>query len=390
MQLVPDARESVRVVLGVEALHPPLTGIGRYALSLARGLRRHPGVGTACYYAHGRWISDPAALLNPRRPLNILRRHVPLRPIARRIFHGVNSAIAKTRLQGFRDWVFHAPSFLAPDFTAHVVCTVHDLSHLRMPECHPRDRVEHLLRELPRTLERAAHVIAVSSYVRDELIAEFGLAPDRVSAVHHGVDRSFHPREAASVDAVLDRFGLQRGRYVLAVATLEPRKNLERLLEAHGRLPAALRRAYPLVLVGGRGWQNEALMRKIEHVRSEGEVCWPGYVAETDLFFLYAGAAGFAYPSLYEGFGLPVLEAMASGVPVLTSDRTALPEIAGGAALLVDPESVADIARGLERLLGDGAWRERAATLGTERARAFTWEACIDNTVEIYRKAARA
>jgi len=390
MSFAPDARDAVRVVLGIEALHPPLTGIGRYALSLARGLRRHPGVGTARYYAHGRWVAEPAALLNPGRPLNVLRRHVPLRPLARRIFHGVSGAVARARLTGYRDWVFHAPSFLAPDLGARVVCTVHDLSHLRMPECHPRDRVEHLTRELPRTLERSAHVIAVSEFVRAELIAEFGLQPDRVSAVHHGVDRSFRPRDAASLDAVLDRFGLRRAGYVLAVATLEPRKNLERLLEAHARLPAALRRAFPLVLVGGRGWQNEALMRRIERARAEGDPRWPGYVPETDLPFLYAGAAGFAFPSLYEGFGLPVLEAMASGVPVLTSNRAALPEIAGGAALLVEPESVTDIARELERLLADSAWRERAMTLGIERAGAFTWEACVDRTVEIYRKAARA
>ena len=374
-----------RVIFGVDAICPPLTGIGRYALSLARGLERHPGMGQLRFYGRGGWLGNPTALLAPHRPLDVLRRHMPFRAFARRAYHGVTRAISRAKLSGYRHWLFHAPNYVSPDFPARIVCTVHDLSHLWMPECHPRDRVQHLLRELPRTLAHAAHVITVSNFVRDEVIAEFGLPPERVSTVYHGVDRSYHPREADELQGVLARYGFERGRYLLAVGTLEPLKNLERLLDAFRRMPAGLRRAYPLVLVGDRGWHNEALLQRIESLRAQGELHWPGYVSEQDLPSLYAGAAGFAYPSLYEGFGLPVLEAMASGVPVLTSNRASLPEVAGDAAMFVDPEDVADIARSLERLLTDAGWREGAAQRGLARSRAFTWEACVDRTVAIYR-----
>ncbi len=375
-----------RVILGIDAICPPLTGIGRYALALARGLERHPGIAQLKFYGRGGWLGEPTALLDPRRPLNVLRRHVPFRQLARRAYQSVTRAVSRAKLAGYRHWLFHAPNYVSPDFPARAVCTVHDLSHLWMPECHPRDRVEHLLRELPRTLSHASHVITVSNFVRDEVIAEFGLPPERVSTVYHGVDQSYHPRQTDALRRVLARYGLERGRYLLAVGTLEPRKNLERLLDAFRRMPAALRRAYPLVLVGDRGWHNEALLQRIETLRAEGELHWPGYVAEEDLPFFYAGAAAFAYPSLYEGFGLPVLEAMASGVPVLTSNRASLPEVAGDAALFVDPEDVADIARALERLLTDTGWSEGAVQRGLARARAFTWEACVDRTVSIYRK----
>ena len=376
----------VRVILGVDAISPPLTGIGRYVQSLARGLKRHPGIAAARYYAHGRWVAQPAALLNPRLPLNFLRRHVPFRRWARRAYHAVNDAVSRAKLAAYRDWLFHAPNYIAPEFAMRAVCTIHDLSHLHMPEHHPRDRVEYLLRELPRTLERAAHVITVSEFVRAEVIAEFGLAPEQVTAVPLGVEPTYHPREAGALDAALARHGLVHGGYLLAVATLEPRKNLERLLDAYARLSPALRRAFPLVLVGGRGWRNEALLARVARMQAQGELRWLGYVAEGELPFMYAGAAAFAFPSLYEGFGLPVLEAMASGVPVLTSNRASLPEVAGDAAILVEPEDIVAMTEGLERMLTDMAWRESAATRGIERARAFTWEACVDRTVAIYGK----
>jgi glycosyltransferase involved in cell wall biosynthesis len=376
----------VRVILGVDAIRPPLTGIGRYVLALALGLKDHPRVTRVLFYADGRFEGEPLALLNPRRALTFLRHYAPFPSISRRIYHGLNNAVFKAKAAAYRDWLFHAPNYITPDSAMRAVCTVHDLSYLRMPEYHPRDRVDHLLRELPRTLADAAHVITDSEFVRGEVIAEFGLPAERVTAVPLGVDDVYHPREEAALADILRRHKLERGRYLLAVATLEPRKNLARLLDGYLRVAPAVRRAFPLILVGGRGWRNDRLLARVERMQAEGDLRWLGYVPEQELPCVYAGAAGFAFPSIYEGFGLPLLEAMASGVPVLTSNCASLPEVAGDVGILVEPEDVAQITLGLEQLLTDTAWHHAAACRGLERARAFTWQACVDRTVDVYHK----
>jgi alpha-1,3-rhamnosyl/mannosyltransferase len=171
----------------------------------------------------------------------------------------------------------------------------------------------------------------------------------------------------------------------LAVSTLEPRKNLPRLLMAYARLPEALRARHPLALVGAKGWLNAELEQHLAPLERTGQLRRLGYVSQEDLPALYAGAHAFAYPSLYEGFGLPLLEAMASGAPALSSRCSSLPEVAGAAALLIDPEDLDALTAGLERLLDDAPWRVQARARGLEQARRFSWERCVEDTVAVYR-----
>ena len=182
---------------------------------------------------------------------------------------------------------------------------------------------------------------------------------------------------------VLAALGIE-GRYVLAVGTLEPRKNLSRLLDAHMQLPEALRARFPLMVAGGGGWKNEELTEKlatVDHVRHLGAV------DRSQLTALYTGAALFVYPSIAEGFGLPILEAMACGTPVLTSNTTSMPEIAGGAALLVDPHDTTAIARQLEQLLTDSVAVKDLSERGLARAQEFSWEKTARATLDVYRAA---
>ena len=170
-----------------------------------------------------------------------------------------------------------------------------------------------------------------------ELLQEFNLSEDKVQAIPLGVDQVYHPRPLSEIEDVLAQYGLQAQGYSLFVSTIEPRKNLSNLIAAYSKLPSAMRQRWPLVLVGGKGWNSDEIHAQIEQATAQSWLKYLGYVPQAHLPLLYAGARLFTYPSLYEGFGLPIAEAMASGVPVLTSNCSSMPEVAGTAALLVEP-----------------------------------------------------
>ncbi|MGC8875397.1 MAG: glycosyltransferase family 4 protein, partial [Chloroflexia bacterium] len=229
----------------------------------------------------------------------------------------------------------------------------------------------------------ATRVIAVSQATRDDLIRHYRTVPDRVHVVHHGVSPRFRPTQDPGVRA---RYGLPE-RYFLYLGTLQPRKNLERLLAAYARLPAG---APAFVLAGGRGWYFERIARAVAAHNLGERVLFPGYIADADLPAVLSGAVAFVYPSLYEGFGMPLLEAMACGTPVIASRSSSLPEVVGDAGLLVDPLSVEALQEALQRILEDEPLREALRARGLERARLFTWERCAHETLGVLEKALAA
>ncbi len=286
--------------------------------------------------------------------------------------------------------LFHAPSFIPLAFSGPTVITVHDLSFLRYPETHPADRVAMLEKRLPRALREAACVLVDSDFVRGELLGQYSLPPEKVVTTHLGVSPRFRPMSKEEAGPALARLGLEYGRYILSVGTLEPRKNLAGTLEAYSMLPAATRAVHPLVLAGVIGWRMEKLEGRIAAMARSGKVRALGFVPEPDLPALYAGAALLAYPSLYEGFGLPVLEAMASGVPVVTSNCSSLPEVAGDAARMIEPGDRAALSEALVAMLEPSPDRQERVARGIKWARTFTWERCADQTIAVYRRAVLA
>jgi alpha-1,3-rhamnosyl/mannosyltransferase len=285
-----------------------------------------------------------------------------------------------------KHYLLHSPNYILLPFEGPAVATIHDLSYLHYPQHHPRERILFMERHMPRTLVQASAIICDSAFIRQEIINILGVPADKVVDVPLGVDQVFHPRETTTLRPVLARYHLDGLAYLLAVSTLEPRKNLPRLLIAYARLPEALRARHPLALVGAKGWLNTELERHLAPLERTGQLRRLGYVPQEDLPALYAGAHAFAYPSLYEGFGLPLLEAMASGIPALSSHRSSLPQVAGDAALLIDPEDIDDLTAGLERLLSDDLWRVAARPRGLEQAERFSWERCVEETVAVYRR----
>jgi glycosyltransferase involved in cell wall biosynthesis len=266
---------------------------------------------------------------------------------------------------------------------------VHDLAFLRLPESAPQFDAG-WRRRLGRSIDAAPAVIVPSASAREDLLEWRPVAAGRVHVVHHGVDAdTFAPVPPAGVDAVRRRFGIE-GPYVLFVGGIEPRKNLERLVVAFGQLGTAA----SLVIAGGPvSWLPKAVGQVEQAIAALPEgvqrrIVRTGYVAERDKLALLSGATALAYPSRYEGFGFPVLEAFAAGVPVVTSTVSSLPEVAGDAAVLVDPEDTDAIAAGLAELLGDEDLRAVLSAAGVARAARFTWERTAQRTAEVLHGAA--
>ena len=368
--------QDLRITLDVNAIEPNLGGIGRYTWELGRRLPRHYGIAAVEYYGRGRRLADPA----------ILQTEAPLPPRPR-FFRSWRERSEHRRLQS---GLFHGPNYFLPDWVDGGIVTIHDLSVFRFPETHPVERVDAFEREFRSSLARAVHILTDTQTVRAELIDDFGVDPANISAVHLGVDPAFRPQFAPTLAQPLAKWSLRPGTYGLCVSTLEPRKKILELLRAWRSLPLALRDRHPLVLAGGKGWRNEELQLQVRAGVDEGWLIHLGFVDESDLPALYAGAALFLYPSTYEGFGLPPLEAMSSGIPVVVSDRSCLPEVCGTAARYIDPDDVEGFADAIAECLDDPAWRQEAGQRGRARALEFTWERCIDGTVAAYRKASAA
>ena len=371
------------------AVTAPLSGIGRYALELARHLPATSGV-SGVKYLRGGSVADsfdpqfvaeavPAGgvrqWLKPLLPYKLLlgpyRRH-KARALAR-------------SLRQYSDHIYYSPNFSVPPVQGTTVVTLHDLSVFHYPDFHPRDRVNYMKEQVTHSVERADHLVTDSAFVRGELIDLFELPAERVTAIPLGVDPEFRPRTAGELAVVMDKYGLQAGSYLLSVGTVEPRKNLMGLLQAYQQLAPSLRQRFPLVIAGAYGWNCDQVMRQIERLCRNGEAIYLNYVPEQELHALYAGAAAFAYFSFYEGFGLPVLEAMSSGVPVVCSDSSALPELCAGSALQVDPWDIQAMRYALQRALEDDCWRRTAGDSGLARSAPYTWQRTAEAVVQLLR-----
>lgn len=313
----------------------------------------------------------------PRLPIRSPKPEIRHLPFPRLWTHGRLSWEMLTRPP---DLLF-VPAHVLPLITPRrSVVTVHDLGYRYFPETHPLRQRWYLGLTTRWHAREAAHLLADSEATKRDLIRRYGARPDRITVAYPGLDPAVRRvTDAAEIARVKARYGVE-GAYVLYLGTLQPRKNLSRLIAAYRK--SGLNE--PLVLAGKRGWYYEQLIKE-----AGSGVRFIGYVDEADKPALLSGAQAFAFPSLYEGFGFPVLEAMACGVPVLCSNTSSLPEVAGDAALLVDPSSTADIAAGLQRLTRDVDLRQTLIARGLEQARRFTWEQCADTVLTVFEEVLR-
>ena len=373
MRVVVDARSAV---------DPRRTGVGQYTRAVLRALPpADPDTRFVAWYLDVRGIGT-----RPRRfagwAPNLSERASRL---PTRLYGPFSSRTGLPRLEwlaGASDVVL-ATNFIPPPTSAPcVVVVVHDLAFEVMPETAPHNDIR-WRRAFERSLDRAAAVIVPSEAARNDLDRFYGSDARRVHVIHHGTDaEAFSPAIPPQVEEVRHRFGIG-GPYIIFLGGLEPRKNLESLLRAFGMIED---RRSSLVLAGGTvTWASnysDAIDRAIAALPADvrARIVRTGYVPDADRRALLSGAEMLAYPSLYEGFGFPILEAFAANVPVLTSNRSSMPEVAGNAAVLVDPDDPAAIAKGLDDLLGDDDLRNVLRASGMARVASFTWERCARQT----------
>lgn len=332
---------AARVVVAVDALLAPLAGLGRYVQEMTARLK------------------DRVEPISP--PLG-QKRIAGLRL-------GWEQLCLPTELRGRMLW---SPTNTGPLAVRNQVVTIHDLVCLDHPEW-LSSRVAALLSFLlPRLARRVRHIITDSEFTKARIITKAGVPHQKITVVYPGVGPSFTPQPPSEIERARDALRLPNGPYILSVGTREPRKNLHRLLAAWRCLADGPAKAHSIVVVGRQGEQRT--FGHGQELKVPARVHFTGFVPDEMLPALYSGATAFVYPSLYEGFGLPPLEAMACGVPVAASAATALPEVVGNAGILFDPEDTAAIAQSLRALLESQPLRERCSAIGRDRAAAFSWD----------------
>jgi glycosyltransferase involved in cell wall biosynthesis len=330
---------------GTYSVGENLSGVGLYSHEILTGLAKaHPDTRFDFYYRPHRFFRAADLPENARRRLLA----GPLGPRSAALFHGLNQRLPKTRLRRaiatFHDLFVLTGEYSTPEFRARFADQARDAA------------------------ERADLIIAVSEFTKSQIVSLLNVAPSKIRVVHHGVRALTHcevPRE----------------KVVLNVGAIQTRKNIARLVGAFEALDSEWR----LVLAGSPGFGADAILDRIRRSPAAARIDVLGYVTPEDLAQWYAHASIFAFPSLDEGFGMPVLEAMAASAPVITSNRSALPEVAGDAALLIDPLDTAAMSDALRRLAGDAALREDLATRGRKRAALFTWEKAVRETWDVYK-----
>jgi len=375
----------MKLVLSVEPVRFPLTGIGRYTYELALRLQGNPEISDLQFFAGRRFLPELLSAAEESGNGYGLKRAVQKSFLAVEAYRLLMPLLRKHALRGHGDFLYHSPNYYLPPFAGRSVATFHDLSPFTWAHCHAPQLARYLQKELKTTLVRADALITDSEYTRRELADYFSWPIERIHTVPLASSPDFHPRSPESIREALRRYGLEPGSYALFVGTIEPRKNIETLLDAYSRLPLALRRRWPLILTGYHGWRNDHIHARLEAAQREGWARYLGFVPANDLPLLFAGARLFTFPSLYEGFGLPVLEAMSSGVPVVCSNSSSLPEVAGTAALMCEPMDIDSLTVNLQQGLEDDVWRANAVRNGLLHASSFSWERCARETVHVYK-----
>lgn len=373
----------MKILINAIPLTGLLTGIARYLRNLYTAMEAFHDVDL--FYFNGKNVSHTMPPMADAGKWQAMTRAIWSLPdpavFSLRAVHWLNyeRRLRRTcRLQEFD--IYHETAFVpAKAPTLFSVYSIYDLSLRLYRETHPRERVWFFEYFIKKRLQYAGHILTISEFIRQEIIAELNVPPERVTAIPLAADPLFAPCTAEEIDHIKSRYHLPES-YLLFVGSLEPRKNIDILIEAMGKLKNEI----PLVLVGWSAWGNKEWMDKIASKGLSSRVFVTGHLPDADLKGIYSGATALIYPSLYEGFGLPILEAMACGCPVICSNVASMPEVAGDAALFIDPSNSDDLTGAIETLLQDSELRNRMINKGYQQNAAFNWGKTAGKTIALY------
>ncbi|MBA2677408.1 MAG: glycosyltransferase family 4 protein [Ktedonobacteraceae bacterium] len=362
-------------------------GVSRYIRYLLKELARQPGEHEYTVFVNGQGVVEQLAAQHPQIT------YMPIawreeRPAARVAWEQLSlpALIRQRKID-----VLHSPVNVQPERLPHMcagVVTLPDLAFLRFPHVLTRTKRLYHRTFTIRSLRRATMIISLSESTKQDAIELVGIPAERIQTVYPCIDARFtRSWEEEALQAFREKQGLEQG-FILYLGTLEPRKNIDTLVEAYARLRQTYAIKEKLVLAGGKGWLYDAIFEKVQALGLESEVLFPGYVADADQTLWYHAAAAFAYPSLYEGFGLPVAEALVSGVPVVTSNVSSLPEAGAGVALTVDPHNVEALAAALHKALTDQEFRQQCRAMAPVVAQQFSAQSMGEQTRAVYERAA--
>ena len=360
-----------------------MTGIGRYTYNLCSELLR----GNDCQigFLYGLSWDNRLRLPEPKfqSASNAVKAVFPAVRTLRRL---AQTTVLRRNLKKEKFDLYHEPNFLPLTYCLPVISTIHDLSIIRYPECHPTARVRLFNRHMLTAVENSQFLIADSEYVRREIIDTFGIDPQKVVTTLLGVEKTFYPRDQGVAREFMNKYKLRYKSFFLVVSTLEPRKNLKLVIDAYSGLARKVKERYPLVIVGMKGWKMNKFGKDIEKLQNRGYLRMLGYIDNDLLPIIYSSALSLIYPSKYEGFGLPPLESMACGTPVITSNASSLPEVVGDAGVMVSPDDVAGLSDAMIQMTEDVNLVQELSSRSISRANLFSWEKCARETVDVYRR----
>ena len=378
-----------RIIFSVEPVRYPLTGIGRYALELGRELSQVCQKERILFF-NGRQISDNFTfdenefLRGGLSQSKVLKSWAKKNFLISEIYFKIKRDREARVLRGHESEIVHATNFVCPRFDGKKIVSFYDMSAYITPNCQEKVRLKILQRDCEYTIKNADALITISKASKQSIVDYFGYPESRIFVTPLACNREFYLRDEKVAKEKLKQLGLNFKQYSLFVGTIEPRKNIITLIKAYRRLPSLLKNHFPLVICGHSGWKSEQIFDEIYKASSEGWLRYVNYVDQATLLSLYSGAKLFCFPSLYEGFGLPVLEAMASGVPVISADNSSLPEVVGNAGILISAQDVISWTGKINALLESEVLMNELVIKGFNRAKQFSWERCALETMRVY------
>ena len=354
-----------KILIDSIALLTPLTGIGRYTYEIAKELSKNSNIEYNYYYGYiSKELGETEKKDHIKKLKKLFTHFSLLKKIARRIIN-ITTSLSQTKYD-----LYWQPNFIPNSGikAKKIVTSVHDFSFILHKDFHPKERIEYFERYFFQNVVKSDAIITGSHYSKQEILERLPAFSDQdVHVIYHGIDHSlFRLYEKEPLAFELPE------KFILSVGSIEPRKNLIGLLQAYELLPLALKDSYKLVLVGFKGWQNQEIMEIME--KNKHNIIYLGFISDEELARVYNRATAFVFPSFYEGFGLPLIEAFACGTPVISSNRSSLPEVGSDAVLYCDPDDITDIANKIQQLLEDEALQQRLRQKGLQRAKLFSWE----------------